>query len=176
MLSRKMTGTSTPGTLSQKIMKRRKAERSWLNALEAKIELLLNETDAIQDQNQALQDQKKRLEEHVHTHASGQQRRVRPYPRGVQPRGLRLQKGHPVEGKRARGGNWPPGHHRRRARLKGSHEGHDQGRNGERLGPTRRPCQTSLDPRPGDQTVHPHQIPCQTYNQRHAQRDPDCGD
>ncbi|CAB4278723.1 unnamed protein product [Prunus armeniaca] len=58
-----MNGTSTPGTPSQKSMKRRKAEKQQLNTFEAKVELLLNEADVIQDQNKVLQNQNERLEE-----------------------------------------------------------------------------------------------------------------
>ncbi|CAL8994785.1 unnamed protein product [Prunus brigantina] len=63
MLSRKMKGASTPGTPSQKSMKRRRAEKSRLNALEKKVELLLEETDAIQDQNRTLRGQNDHLEQ-----------------------------------------------------------------------------------------------------------------
>ncbi|CAB4313677.1 unnamed protein product [Prunus armeniaca] len=58
-----MKGSSTPGTPSQKSIKRRRAEKSRLNALEKKVELLLNETDAIQDQNKTLRGQNEHIEE-----------------------------------------------------------------------------------------------------------------
>ncbi|CAL9018681.1 unnamed protein product, partial [Prunus brigantina] len=63
MLSRKMKGVSTPGTPGQKNMKGRRAEKSRLSALEKKVELLLEETDVIQDQNKTLRGQNERLEE-----------------------------------------------------------------------------------------------------------------
>lgn len=54
MLGRKIKGISTPGTLDQRNTKHRKVEKQRISALEAKVELLLNEADAMQDLNETL--------------------------------------------------------------------------------------------------------------------------
>lgn len=63
MLGQKMKGISTPDTPHKRSMRRRKAEKQRISSFEAKVELLFNSADAMQDLNKTLQDHNECLHE-----------------------------------------------------------------------------------------------------------------